>query len=124
MAYDANNAKVLETNKFPKDSVLDGIIINLEDGVVSQFISESAKQKWDGDLSSNAILVTVQVKLDDEQSENFDQMFTYIDQEGETFYTENSNIGKFHKKYGSLPVLEQKVKVMTNSDGFAKIKID
>ena len=78
MVYDANNAKVLESNKFPKDTILDGVIVSIEDGIVSNFITEGAKENWQGDVNANAIKVLVEVKLDD-KSETFEQMFTYID---------------------------------------------
>jgi len=124
MVYDANNAKLLDTSKFPNDSIFEGMIIDITDGLVSQFIKESAKSKWEGDLNSNAILVKVEVKLEDDKSETFEQMFTYIDENGETLYTVNSNMGKFNKKYETTPMLQQKVKVITDSNGFAKIKIE
>lgn len=55
---------------------------------------------------------------------NVKQLFTYIEEEGLTKYTKSSNLGKYKLKYGKLPEVGDQVKILTNGDGFGKIKLN
>lgn len=124
--YNANNAKEVEnTTKLPKDTILNGVIISIDDGKVKDYLPDSAKEKWKGDLDSNAINCTIEVAIDDMHTETITQIFPYIDNNGTTEYKENSNLSKFKKKYeGKLPQPGLKVKVITNGEGFGKLKLE
>jgi len=113
--YNAKNVK--EGSILPKDSILDGEIIKIDDGVVGEFISPETS--WDGDRKQPAINITVRCK-----DVEIRQLFTYNVKEGVTIYMSRSNLGKFIKKYNTAPDLKVKVKVQTDKDGFGKIKLD
>jgi len=105
------------------DSILDGIVTNIQDGKVKDFVQNT--EKWEGDVNGPAINAVIEVQLPDNKLENTSQVFTYRrSEEGETAYHSTSNIGKFKKKYGSLPKPGVKVKVITDSNGFGKVKLD
>ncbi len=122
MAYNAQNAKELETI-LPKDSVLNGVIINIDDGVTKDYVSEEAQKVWKGDLMSPAINITVEVSHGENKVQT-KQMFTYVERDGVTAYPPKSNLGKYHKKYNKLPEVQDVIKVITDDGGFAKIKLD
>jgi len=117
--YNPNNAK--ETAMLPKDSILDGVIIDIKDGKVSDFVLNL--DKWKGDHQQSAINVAVEVDSNGNKV-TIEQLFTYKDNNGVTEFPANSNLGKFKKKYGELPSAAKQVKIQTNNDGFGKIKID
>lgn len=119
------NAKEAEETKgmaeLPKDTIFDGVIIDIKDGKVSDFIPEGTP--WKGDIENPAINLKVEVKVGDKQ-EQFTQLFTYINEDNKTKFTPGSNLGKFNKKYGKLPETGDQIKIISNSDGYGKIKLD
>jgi hypothetical protein len=119
MTYNAENAK--ETPMLPKDSILDGIITEIQDGKVKDFVKNT--DKWEGSIEQPCINVVVEVK-----NENkiicFEHVFTYNEVEGKTEFSPSSNLGKFNKKYNKLPQSGDQIKVTTNGEGFGKIKLD
>ena len=80
-------------------------------------------EKWKGSLDQPAIEVTVEVKPK-EEAHKFSQVFTYEQAGGCTVFGARSNLGKYHQKYKKLPEVGDKVKVATNNEGFAKLKLD
>lgn len=117
--YNANKSKELEY--LPKDSILDGVIIDIKQGMVKDFVYELTN--WKGDQDQTAINLIIEISVD-KRIVKVEQMFTYKEEDGITVYYQNSNLGKYHKKYGKLPEVGDKVKIITNNDGFGKIKID
>ena len=124
MSYNAKNYIISKGMGLPVDTILDGVIISIEDKQVKDFISENAKSGWKGDLDSQAINVEIEIINDKQQSFKFHQMFTYFEKEGKTSYTENSNLGKYVLKYKKLPEIGDKIKIITDSNGFGKIKLN
>ena len=119
MTYNAEQAK--ETAMLPKDLILEGVIVEIKDGRVSDFVTNL--EKWKGSHQQTAINVSVEVEAEGKKT-ILEQVFTYNDVNGITEYTINSNLGKFKKKYGELPGLAQQVKIQTDGDGFGRIKLD
>ena len=127
MGYNANNAAEGKGSNLPKDEILVGVIANIEDGVVKQFIPESAVEGWKGDVSSHAINLQLDVTFEKDGNkvvEKLTQMFTYILEGEKTIYSARSNLGKYKKKYEKLPEVGDQVKVITDEHGFGKIKIE
>ena len=127
MGYDAKNGAEGKGSNLPKDEILVGVIASIEDGVVKQFIPESAVDGWKGDINSPAINLQLDVTVEKDGNkivEKLTQMFTYILEGGKTIYSVKSNLGKYKKKYEKLPEVGDQVKVITDSDGFGKIKIE
>jgi len=122
MGYNPDNAKVKEVeSKLPKDSILDAVIISINDGVVKDFVQNTEKWK---DKEQPAIELTVDIKTDDEIVKH-NQVFTYeAGEDGKTLYGAKSNLGKFEKKYGSLPKVGLAVKIVTDDSGFGTIKLE
>jgi len=124
--YNAETAvEGTDKTQLPTDSILDGVITNVEDGQVKGFVKNL--EKWTGNHDQTAINLTIEVIQLGEVSEVtlIEQVFTYqTNDEGKTVYTPKSNLGKFKWKYGKLPSPGVKVKIITNSDGFGKIKLD
>ena len=116
--YNAQNAK--ETPKIAPDTIFDGAVISIQDGRTKDFVTSD---KWKGDLESNAINVTIEVVVQG-SSYKINQVFTYLDVAGTTTYSSQSNLGKYKAKYGKLPELGDKVRLISNKEGFLKLKLD
>ena len=123
MAYNPENSVV--STVLPVDSILDGVVIEINDGVVTDFVkSETGIKAWKGDVHSPAIEAVVECLVDNKPA-RIKQLFVYgVGKSGETEYSLRSSIGKFKAKYGSLPKVGVKVKVITNNSGFGKIKLN
>lgn len=120
--YNPQNAK--ETSSLlPKDSILDGVIIKIDDGQTKDFIPETALANWKGSIENPAINVVMEVTAGDDKVK-VSQMFTYNDDNGTTTFAPGSNLGKYKRKYDKVPEVGDKVKVLTNSEGFGRIKLE
>ena len=115
MGYNPQNAT--ESTQLPQDTILDGVIVNIEDGKVSDFVNNT--ENWQGNVDGPAINVNIEV-----QGTNMNQLFTYRTENGKTTYAPASNLGKYNKKYGKLPEVGDKVKVQTTSEGFGRVKLE
>jgi hypothetical protein len=125
MAYNAKNYVESKGMGLPADTILDGVIVVIEDKQVKDFISESAKAGWKGDIESSAINVEVELMVGEPKTSiKIHQMFSYFDKEGKTGYTSNSNLGKYVAKYKKMPEIGDQVKIITDSSGFGKIKLN
>lgn len=123
MTYNPQKSKEIENeNKLPADLILDAAIVNITDGQVNDFLSENAKKKWEGDITSQAINLTIET-IYEGNNHSFNVMFTYKDENGTTTYGSKSNLAKYVKKYGKLPEPKDKVKVITDSEGWLKLKL-
>lgn len=118
MAYNPNNAK--EEPMLPADVIFDGVVINIADGKVKDFVKNLAK--W-SQPEQPAINVNIEV-MHNEQKFNFDQLFTFKEENGQTVYSPRSLLGKYKAKYQKLPTAGDQVKVMTNNEGFLRLKLD
>lgn len=131
MAYNPD-AKTEVSKGLPADLILDAIILAIQDGKVKDFVEELAK--WTNP-DENAIQMTLSTKYDNRDF-IVKQILTYknkmdisgniiiVDGNPIITYTDNSNLGKYVKKYGALPRVEHKVKVMTNQEGFLRLKLE
>lgn len=121
MVYNADKGKEIEAKKLPKDTILDGVIIAVNDGVVKNFVTNLENWK---DPKQPAIEVVVEIRWGKESFEH-KQVFTYHDDdEGNVVYTSGSNFGKFKNKYETLPRPGIPIKIVTNDKGFGTIKLD
>jgi len=120
MGYNAKESK--EQMQLQPDKILNGVIATIDDGVVEDFVKNT--DKWQGDTKQKAINVTVDVDIGTDSKPQISQLFTYLEEGGKTVYSPKSNLGKYHKKYGKLPEVKDQIQVITDSDGFGKIKIE
>jgi len=117
MAYNPENGIVTEaTGNLPKDTIIDGEVESIDDGIVSKFVVNLAAWK---NPSQPAIQVCV-----DCGGEKLTHLFPYTEVDGKTAYSEKSHLGKFVSKYAGLPRIGMKVKVVTDKRGFGRIKLD
>ena len=123
MAYDANKQESVEfESSLPKDSIIDGVIKKIDDGIVKDFVNETALAKWQGETDIPAINIVVEIQVEGKDKPvEMHQMFTYHP-DGKN--TDSSNMGKYINKYGKAPSEGDQVKILTNDKGFGKIKID
>jgi len=123
--YNAKNAtEGKDKTQLTPDSILDGVIINITDGKVRDFINPKALNKWEGNKEGCAIALDIEVK-DNDHIVKIEQVFTYMeDEQGNTMYTPKSNLGKYKTKYSKLPEAGDQIKIITNGDGFGKVKIE
>lgn len=121
--FNAKNYQEAKASGLPTDTILDGVIVTIQDKQVKDFISETAKPTWKGDIESQAINIEVEIMVD-KNPIKIHQMFTYFEKDGKTAYTSNSNLGKYLFKYRKMPEVGDQIKIVTNSSGFGKIKLD
>ena len=126
MAYNPKNAiEGEDKTQLPKDSIFNGVIVDIRDGKVSDFVPDNVE--WKGPRDGPVIEITTEVATHNgnpDGSVRVKQLFTYFQEEDKTIYTPKSNLGKYHKKYGKLPIVGEQVKVITNSEGWGKIKLE
>lgn len=120
MSYNAKAYK--ETEGLPAGIQEEGVIININDGKVRDFLQEDSRKAWEGDLDQTAINVEIELKHK-EQLIRLSKIFTYKEEGEETNFAANSNLGKYRRFYGKLPEVEDKVKCMTNEDGYFRLTI-
>lgn len=121
MAY--NPEEATEIPVLAAGIVKEGVIIKIEDGKIKDHIHEDGREKWKHSLETSAIKVIVEC-LHDEVTHQADEVFTYINGEGKTKFSERSKIGKFKAYYKALPVVGGKVQMKTNADGYFKFVIE
>lgn len=121
--YDPNKAKDVESG-LPSGISAEGVILGVKDGKSKDFVHESSRDKWKGDLESPAIETTIMVKHEGKDY-TFNKMFTYqLGADGETEVNIKSNLGKYKKFYNKLPEANDKVKCTTNAEGFWRMLIE
>ena len=119
MVYNPDKSK--EQPSLPADLVLEGAIIEVNDGKVRDFVKNLSKWR---DPDQKAINVVMQV-VHNNKAYSFDQVFPYEqDSEGYIVHSERSNFGKYKKKYGDLPKNGLKIKAFTTNEGYLRLKID
>jgi len=122
MAYNAKDSKEMEG--VPAGVSAEGVIINIKDGKSRDFIkTDEARKSWKGDLDQTAIEVEIETKFK-ERSFKLSKMFTYTEEDGKTVFGTNSNLGKYNSYYGKLPEVGDKVKLLSNKDGFFRLLIE
>jgi len=121
MVYDPNNA--IERPTLSKNKMHTGVVLTIQDGKIRDFVTDGALEQFKGKEDQTAINVLVEV-IENNRSHQFWQMFTYNTVEGVTEYSQNSNLGKFKRRYQNLPAISTKVDVMVDSKGFSKIVLD
>lgn len=121
MAYDAKNATVVENLR--AGIVEQGVVVNVADGKVGDFLTDKGKDKWEGDHNTLAIQVTVEV-LHDNTKYNCERLFTYFTQADKTVFKSNSNLGKYFRYYKKLPEVGDQVQCKTDADVYFRLVID
>jgi len=118
MSYDPGNSE--ERSVLPEDTIFDGVIINIADGKIKDFVRNLEKWK---EPESPAINCDIEVTHNDRKLV-FSQLFPYRSENGKTVYGGKSKLGKYKAKYGKLPQASDKVKCMTNNEGFLRLKLE
>jgi|WetSurMetagenome_2_1015567.scaffolds.fasta_scaffold370325_2 hypothetical protein len=120
MAYNAE-ARDEVVKGLPADLIQDAVVIAIQDGKIKDFPNtETWKNRED-----TAIQVTFSTKYK-ERDYVITQIFNYTNgTDGKSVqYGEKSNLGKYVKKYSHKPKVSDIVKVITNSDGFFRLKLE
>jgi len=115
-----NPEKSEERSALPEDVVFEGVITHIEDGSVKDFVQNLEKWK---DPDSLAINVDMEISHED-KTYKFSELFTYRTEGETTVYGSKSKLGKFKKKYLSIPKVGLKIKALTNNEGFLRLKIE
>lgn len=100
----------------PCDEVLTGVITKIEKGLLGSFVDEKVHSKFDN-LDQETLMIYFETKFNDMIIKGSDRLAYY-----EKPMT-NSKLGKFLLKYGSLEAGQQ-IKIVYNSEGFGRIKVD
>lgn len=120
------NAKKIEEAKheapLPMDEIFNGIIIEVQDGKVKDFVRPSVLEKFEN-KESTAINLIIEVLVGEERK-LINNFFTYIDEDGKTKFTKNSNLGKYVAKYEKAPEIGDQVKILSDSKGYGSVKIE
>lgn len=125
MTYNAENAQEYKSSgKFegglPEDTIVEGVITEVVDGQIKDFVANLAKWKQP---DQPAIKVVTQTTFQGATLEG-NQMFPYFETDGVTTFGKRSDLAKFKAKYGVMPKVGVKVKVMSNSKGYLTIKLE
>lgn len=120
MTYNAQNAREVNTGVDP-GMVCNAKIVEIQKGKVIDFIKPTSVENWKGDVQGLAIEVTFETQIN-KTSYKIKKMFTYsVGSDGVTEYRPRSNLGKYKKRYGKLPELNDTVALMANSEGFLEL---
>ncbi len=119
MPYNAKNVEV--TKGLPSGVSADGLIKEIKDGKVGDFIHEKARDRWN--TEQPAIEIVVEVTYEGKPY-NFTKMFPYKEIEGKTTFGEKSDLGKYNKYYNKSPEAGDQIKAITNSDGYWRLLLE
>ena len=120
MTYDHEKSEAKAS--LPEDTIFDGAITNIRDGVVRDFVLPEHLGSWKNP-DSRAISVHVELQHA-EQVHKFDEIITYVNEGEKTVYTKRSKLGKFAEKYKQLPSVGLKIKAILNAKGYPTIKLE
>ena len=99
----------------PVDEVLEGVIVKIEKGLLSEFVPAQVHDKFDN-LEQETLNIHFETKYNDKNLKGTDRI---------AFYEEpmtNSKLGKFLTKYEELKV-GTKIKVDYDEKGFGSIRL-
>lgn len=119
MPYNSQNAE--EVKGLPAGIGAEGVIVAINDGTTKDFVENT--ENWKGDVNQPAIEVHIETKYN-EQVYTVKKLFNYRWEEQKVKYTENSNLGKYKKYYGKLPQVGDRVRLLTNKEGFWRILLE
>ena len=100
----------------PKDEILNGVIIGIEKGLLSEFVKPEVHHKFDN-LQQETLNILIDCDFKDKKIKVTDRLPYYAEP------MTNSKLGKFLNKYEEL-IIGAQIKVIFDSDGFGKIKVD
>ncbi len=100
----------------PNDEILEGVIISIQKGELKEFLDEAVHHKFDN-LNQETLQIGFEVDFKDKKIKGNDKLAYY--EEPMT----NSKLGKFLTKYNELKT-GISIKVIYDSNGFGKIKVD
>lgn len=121
MVYDPDNA--IEENSVSIGIVSDAKIIDIKDGIVSDFVKDGYLKKFKNPIS-RAIYVVSEGMYDDKRY-RCETLFTYRnDEKNGVVYDAKSNLSNFKKMYGYLPKVGQLVKHVSVSTGYFRLMIN
>ena len=107
-------------NVLPEDLILDAVVTRIQDGVVKDFVMNLEKWK---DPEQPCIQLSMETQHEGTDFK-FEELFTYRNEGDKVVYSRRSKLGKFAEKYSGLPKVGVKVKALTNSEGYLRLKID
>jgi len=110
------NLKKSDVVESPKDIILDGVIVGMEKGLLSEFLDPSVHSKFDN-LEQPTLKIHFEVKFKERLIKGNDRL-PYYDEP-----MSNSKLGKFLTKYEELKT-EKKIKVEYNDKGFGSIRLE
>ncbi len=103
----------------PKDEILNGIIISINKGLLSEFVDSQYHKDFDEEsLKKQQLSINFEVTFENRTISGNDRM---------NFYKEplsNTSMAKFFTKYDGGLKVGTKIKVQYNSKGFGKISLD
>ena len=120
MVYNPENAKQVEG--IPAGTSAEGTILEIRDGKTKDFVKNL--DKWKGDIESPAIELEIEADYGG-TTIKLSNLFTYKEGiDGNTEYSSNSNLGKYVRYYKKMPEKGDKVKLLSNSEGFFRLLIE
>lgn len=118
--YKPNNAIKIE--RAEAGTIIDGIIFNIVEGTPRDFIESEQQLSKFKNKDETCINVFIEFKYNDKVFK-INQLFSFIEGKDCIYYTDNSNLGRYKKFYKKLPEVSDKVKLMSNSEGFFRLVI-
>ena len=100
----------------PKDEILNGVIVDIKKGLLSEFVDSQYHTKFDN-LEQEQLEIQYETKFKDKILKGFDRIAYYEKP------MSNSKLGKFLTKYETLDI-GISIKIIYDGDGFGKIKVD
>ena len=108
----------VEILKSPVDVILDGVILSVDKGLLSEMIPKERQAGWDN-LDKVHLTYQFECQYEGNHFKGDDRVRFYDPAPS------GSNIAKLQNKYGGkIPGVGDTVKIVYGSDGFGKIKLD
>lgn len=115
------NAKEYVDVKTPTPgTMIEAVIINIRDGKARDFLKNQEAITKFKNADATAIELTIEGKNGNEPVK-INQLLTYNAIDGKIVIKQTSNLGRYKKTYNKLPETGDKVKILSNSDGYFKL---
>jgi hypothetical protein len=115
-----NAKEYVESKNAQPGTMIEAVIVNVTDGKPRDFLKTEEAIKKFKNVDGTAIQLTIEGK-NEGVPVRFDCIITYNLVDGKIVLKQTSNLGKYKKIYNKLPEVGDKVKILSNAQGYFKL---